>query len=591
MKKLLTITLCLLITLTSLVVCLPTAYADTATDKGTVTVHKKIEGTGQATDKTGLNGSEFSFYQVFALENGVYNISANFQSNSKMNEYKQSLIQKQGSMGTNGGYVTYGTTTELEAIATDLAAFAKTKTAYKVVTSSGKLNASGVLTDTDFTDNTLTAEEKANGVKIAGVASAELPYGVYLVIETKPTEGYVESTRPFFVSVSSQTLTDGNIDVYPKNEKPAAVKKIGSSADEDAAVMNGVYAIGENIPYFIKTKTPNYDTKVLDYMITNSSEAYNALTFTLADTFSKGLSLVLGEGADNAAKVKAAFTVKIGGTTFDSFTVAEKANNDGTKTYTITIPVKDLYSNNGTVNLLNSDVTVDYNAVLNQDAVVGINDNEVTVEYNRDPQNTEDKISMTPPKPEVYTYELDLTKLLNGNAFTGNDEATFTLTKVAEWNNDGTENDITDVSIKAEGSNGAYNVSKETAATADLTTKNGKFTLKGLSEGIYELAETDGVEDYAMLTSPVRIYVKKTVVDGVVTPVVEAYIYKNGAQYSLTKTEGNRGIFYVEVNNPKSQFILPMTGASGVVLIVLGGATVLAAAVAVFLIALKKKSK
>lgn len=591
MKKMLAITVCVLVSVMMLTAGIPAVSAEPAESTGTVTINKKIDGSGNAAEKTGLNGSEFSFYKVFALENGVYNVTENFKNNTSLSTYKQTLIQNQETSNSNGGYVTYGTTTDLEALAGDLVIEAKGKTADKVVKTSGKLNDSSEWVETDFYENTLTETELSGGVKIAGIAKAdELPYGVYLVVETKPTEGYVESTRPFFVSVSEQTLTDGNIDVYPKNEKPAAVKKIGSSANEGAAVMSGVYAIGEEIPYFIKTKTPNYDTSVLDNMIRNSEDAFNALTVTITDTFSKGLTLVKGNGDDDASKLKAAFTVKIGGEAFTDFTVSETANQDGTKEYAVIILVKDIY-NSDDIELLNKDITVDYKAVLNQDAVVGVNDNEVTVEYNRDPQNTQDKISMTPPKPEVYTYELDLSKLLNGSAFTGTDEAAFTLTKTADWNADGTEAEIENNPIKATGANGVYNVSNDAAATATLVTKNGKFTLKGLSEGIYELAETEGVDGYAMLTSAVKIYVKKTVTDGVVTPAVNAYLYKNGTQYSLTKANENPGIFFVEVNNPKNQFTLPLTGAGGVLVIVLGGTAVLAAAAVAFVLAGKKRSK
>lgn len=586
MKKLISVSLCLLLILSALSVGMISASA--AQPTGAVTVHKKISSDGTSTDLVGLNGSTFSFYKVMALgTNNAYTLTDDFKNVTGLKAYADTLTQV--TANPDDGYVSYGTTTELEKLVGELVVASANVTADKAVTTAGKMNAAGELTETSYTGNELTDQEKADGVTISGVAKAdELGYGVYLVVETEPTPGYVDSSQPFLVSVSSQTLTEGNIDVTPKNEKVAVDKKIGSSSDMANAVLSTECAIGDTVPYYFRSKTPNYNTQVLDYMKKNETDKFNALTFTFTDTLSKGLTLTKGTSGTDAEKLKAAFTVKIGGTAFSAFTAAEAAGADNAKVYTLTVYIKDLYNPTDGVNELNKEITVDYNAVLNKDAIVGANENEVELKFLNDPKDASSEISKKPDEnPKVYTYQFDLTKLLNGEAFSGNDEPEFTFTKVGVWNN-GVQQDLTtEVPVKATLQNGLYVV--DATGSAAMATSNGRFSLKGLDEGIYELRETKGVNGYTKLEAPVTIYVKKTVQDGRVIGKVDAVTYKGGSPVSLTR--GDTGYFEIEVNNPRNQFTLPLTGAGGVLFFTLCGAGVFALAAVVFFAARRKKTK
>ena len=550
MKRLVSLTLCILLILSMAAVGMVTAFAEEIPPTGTVTIHKKIEEAGKTVaEKEGLDGSEFSFYKIMSLDNGAWKLTENFKDVTSLKTYAENnLIQKTTS--ANDGYVSYGTTTELEELVGDLAVVSASKNAEKTVV-------------------TATVEN------VKGIAKAEgLTYGIYLVVETKPSNGYIGSSQPFLVSVTDQTMTDGNIDVYPKNEPVSIEKKIGNSAEPDKAVMKATYAIGDSVPFFIKSKTPNYDTDVLDSIKTDSADKFNALTVKLSDTFSAGLTLNLGEGDTDEAKLKAAFDVKIDGRAFSSYTVAKNEAK-----YEITINVSDLYKEG--VNLLNKDITVDYSATLNEKAIVGTdgNPNDASIKFKTNPLGTEDEIDAVPPV--VYTYQFELTKLLNGAAFSGTDEASFKLTKVEE---------TAETDVKVTGENGSYTVSQSGDAIETITTKGGKFTVKGLDNGLYKLTETEGVEGYAKLEVPITIYVEEVNENGSLTAKVNAYTYKNNDKLNLTKADVV-GVFAIEVNNPNNQFNLPLTGSNGVLVCILCGAGAFAVAAVLFILARKKKNK
>lgn len=557
--------------------------SDTEPASAGVTVNENNPDT-----KKSLSGATFTIYKVFEHTDDGYFLQQGFRD--ALSDYVKTLTKAKNTEYT---YVTYGSTNAL-ADQVGKAQVAAANITY----------ASGSTDEGKYVKVT-------NGSGLAEFTG--LDYGVYLVVETNPPRGYTAKSQPFFVNIESDTA----VNTYPKNEPFNMTKEIGDATSSSSAAS---YSIGDTVPYIVRTKTPAYNTLTLDALYadkhsadenSNSINDYNDyIPFYFTDKLSKGLTLVKGTGATDAEKLKAAFTVTIGGAAYTDFTVTEgtpAANGD--VTYTINFPFDTIYAPNtavdpapsNAVNKLNQDVVITYSAVLNEyakingDATGTNNNNDIDLHFKNDPSTTSNPIdyNTTTGDPEVYTYEMDLTKLLNGGAFSydstrdGERKPEFKLYTVADKS--------TGVQVKSTATAGVYTGDKDDAVTANVSTltvaNDGTLQLRGLAAGDYFLEEVTAPhingKDYTPLTSAIQI----TVTDGKdndqnLNGTVVATI-NNGANENLvTNTDGK---FAFNVNNPATQFELPTTGGYGILIFTLGGAVVLAAAIIIFTVARKKK--
>lgn len=557
--------------------------SDTEPASAGVTVNENDPNT-----KKSLSGATFTIYKVFEHTDEGYVLQSDFRT--ALSDYVETLTKAKNTPDT---YVTYGSTNAL-ADQVGKAQVAAANITY----------ASG-------------STDEGKYVKVtndSGLAAfTGLDYGVYLVVETNPPTGYTAKSQPFFVNIESGTA----VNTYPKNEPFNMTKEIGDESNHSSAKS---YSIGDTVPYIVSTKTPAYNTLTLDALYAdkhgadeddNNINDYNDyIPFYFTDKLSKGLTLVKGTGATDAEKLKAAFTVTIGGAPCTDFTVTEgtpAANGD--VTYTINFPFDTIYAPNTAavgetsngVNKLNQDVVITYNAILNEcakingDATGTNNNNDIDLHFKNDPSTTSGPIdyNTTTGDPEVYTYEMDLTKLLNGGAFsydsgrTGERKPEFKLYSAADKS--------TGIQVKSTTTAGVYTVDKDDAVTANISeltvADNGTLQLRGLAAGDYFLEEVTAPriagKDYTPLTSAIQI----AVADGTdnnhkLNGTVVATI-NNGADGNLvTNTNGK---FAFNVNNPATQFVLPTTGGYGILIFTLGGAVVLAAAIIIFTVARKKK--
>lgn len=556
--------------------------SDTEPASASVTVDENDPST-----KKSLSGATFTIYKVFEHTDGGYVLQDDFKT--ALSGYVETLTKAKN---TDNTYVTYGSTNAL---------------ADQV----GKAQVAAAATTAPSENVKVT-----NGSGLAEFTG--LDYGVYLVVETNPPTGYTAKSQPFFVNIESGTA----VNTYPKNEPFNMTKEIGNATSSSSAAS---YSIGDTVPYIVRTKTPAYNTLTLDALYADKHgkdveggttapdleqpdvkpdtiDDYNGyIPFYFTDKLSKGLTLVKGAGTTDADKLKAAFTVTIGGAAYTDFTVTEgtpAANGD--VTYTINFPFDTIYASNG-VNKLNQDVVITYSAVLNEyakingDATGTNNNNDIDLHFKNDPSTTSGPIdyNTTTGDPEVYTYEMDLTKLLNGGAFsydstrTSDRKPVFKLYSAADKS--------TGIQVKSTTTAGVYTVDKDDAETANISeltvADNGTLQLRGLAAGDYFLEEVtaphiDG-KDYTPLTSAIQITVtdgkdSDNKLDGTVVATIN-----NGADENLvTNTNGK---FAFNVNNPATQFELPTTGGYGILIFTLGGAVVLAAAIIIFTVARKKK--
>lgn len=194
--------------------------------------------------------------------------------------------------------------------------------------------------------------------------------------------------------------------------------------------------------------------------------------YILRDKMSAGLTL-------NKDSIK----VSVGNTIVNSnnYTVAYDVNGD-----TFTITFKNEY-----ISALprNTIITVDYSAVLNENAVVeGVgNPNEVSLKYG-------DNNETTKKETKTYTYAFDLVK-------TNKDNQELSGAKFKLLDKDGNEIKV----VKVDGN--TYRVA--TANETGVEIEAGRVVIKGLDAGTYYLEETKAPEGYNRLTSNIEVVVTK----------------------------------------------------------------------------------
>lgn len=268
----------------------------------------------------------------------------------------------------------------------------------------------------------------------------------------------------------------GNVNVTAKSSAPSVVKKVKENTDvsdyvyTDAigqktdADYNDVadYNIGDAVPFKLYGTMPS------------TIEDYSKYKYVFHDTLSKQFD------APAAGNV----SVKIDGTD----AVGANVNVDST-TNTITVTFDDIKAENTITK--SSVVTVEYNAVLNSNAVIGLNgqENEVYLTYSNNPnwtgEGTPEDSGKTPEdKVIVFTYELDVTKYL-GDEHTKANAEDGTKAGFKLGNANGTKWATVDENLRITGW-----VDDVAAATEVTTDATGIFKFIGLDDGTYTLRET-----------------------------------------------------------------------------------------------------
>lgn len=153
------------------------------------------------------------------------------------------------------------------------------------------------------TKNTLEAFVKNNGgsampeTDAAGHSAVDsLPFGLYLLAETRVPENVTDTTAPFLVSMPSTTITGDSwnydVTVYPKNDTGSpTLEKTLRESQEDTGKHNGsTHDIGDG---YAHTGTAS-DGDVINYQIlstlpTITSDATALTAYTYTDTLSKGV--------------------------------------------------------------------------------------------------------------------------------------------------------------------------------------------------------------------------------------------------------------------------------------------------------------
>ena len=592
MKKFAAILLCVLLVASMAIVGVSAATVNGTTafgtGNGTLNVYKNI---AQGNTTGGLEGAGFTAYKVMSYNStaptAYFSFVEPYTSNSDVLSYASVNLTPVN--GQTNQYVTYGDTDSFEGIISTLEGIENTSSASNEVTTDSNGKA-------EFTN---------------------LDKGVYLVKETKIPDGYSASSQSFLVAI----LEDNQVvDAYPKNQKMEVDKNIltdaqyttaltGPTADTGSDSTN--LSVGDTVNYQIQSKVPNYDTKTIAQMADKTVDIVR-----ITDTLSAGLTF--SDANLTAMKVFA-------GSNDITANVTKTRTDD--QHFTVTVSLDDVYSTEPTAkNYLGQNLYVVYQATVNANAVVtNGNNNTVSMKYKNNPTDSEynpNPVTIPEEKiPVVYTYQMNVTKLLDGETVTGTPSVANLRFILKQGGNN----------VSVSGSDGVYTVVSDHAATAteiSLKSTDGTLQVKGLSAGTYTLTESGSVAGYTTLQSPITIVVTDAGY-GVVGALIngsgenlmvqadnpaynaaykaeqDAYrlanprdgSYDNDLNYphpeydNDTPEKLDTGIFALTVNNPSSQFELPTTGGMGILLFTLGGAVVLAAAIVIFTLARKKKDR
>ena len=445
-----------------------------------------------------------------------------------------------------------------------------------------------------------------------GKTKAEnLALGLCLIVETKVPENVVSTTDPFLISlpmtsVNGTNATDGgsrwiyDVTVYPKNQTgdPTLEKTLRESKSDtgktDAYAHTGTASGGDIVEYQIVSTLP-----------TITSESTYLTTYTFVDTLSKGLSYAKGDVVlefftDSACTDSVAKWTEADG----KFSVAYNSVETG-ETMTIAMTQtglteintsKAVYSAADMVNSGYSDLTlrITYAAKLDSDNSVAYGDdgnpNDVLLTWKRTSTDYSDTLA---DDCHLYTYGIDLTKKFSD----GNGD----FSKVEFVLHNETDNYYVKAALN-EGE-GVYYVTAHVANEADAThfipVSSGKVVVKGLEDDTYRITEVRTDNGYTLLKEDIEVVISQTETASLCDDVpgsVEHHLLTASAE-----VDGNPVTMLADGGSANAEapltvvntrgFDLPETGDNGTMMFTIVGILLMAGAVAVLLIANRKKSE
>ncbi len=398
------------------------------------------------------------------------------------------------------------------------------------------------------TKNALEAYVKAKGgvampeTDADGKSSvADLPLGLYLLVETRVPEMVTSTTNPFFISLPMTSvnggMTDGtgtgvttgghdwlyDVTIYPKNETGiVTLEKTVREAKADTGKNNASAVITDG---FAHTATAS-DGDTLEYQIistlpTITSAATNLTDYTFVDLLSRGLSytgeVTLEFFTDKGCTQSAAKWTEADG----KFTVTKTENTDKSHTMTIAMTAAGLAEINAANTGANNDngalyagysnytLRITYTAKVNSDEsmVYGDKGNENTVVLTWKRSNT-DYFDTLIDDCHVFTYAIDLSKKFSDGK-DAQDLFDHVLFKVQN------KTDGYYVQAALNEAEGIWYVTghtdKEEEATAlhpvTWNGKKGQLVLKGVEDDEYILTEIETANGYTLLKNAISVVI------------------------------------------------------------------------------------
>ncbi|TFH45899.1 isopeptide-forming domain-containing fimbrial protein [Streptococcus equinus] len=359
--------------------------------------------------------------------------------------------------------------------------------------------------------------------------------GYYLV---KDKDGSQDSKNGAYTRFMLQVTGAESVEV--KNDVPTVEKKVKETNDSTGETTDwqdaADYDMGDTVPFQLTAELPK-----------KRVDDYNHYYVEFTDTLSAGLTF------------KEITKVTADGTTLNENQYKKTVTKNSDQTTTLSIVITDVKA---VANITKDEnkVVVEYNATLNENAVIGSagNTNDVELTYSNNPNDTGDgttKPADTGKTPKdtvkVFTYQTIINKVdQDGKALSG---AEFTLVKK---NKDGSTKNV-DVVKNAEGTT---------------------FTFKGLDAGNYVLEETKTPDGYNTI-KPIEFTINATYDTDSADPKLtdlSGDVTSGVAKFDANKADGS---LKADIVNRKGS-LLPSTGGMGTtILYVIGSILVLVAAV------------
>ena len=417
----------------------------------------------------------------------------------------------------------------------------------------------------------------------------------YYLFEDTTTKGV---TNPVILKMAA----DSKVQIEVKASVPQVEKKVKENTYDTDYASKTIYAEinGSKIPL-------NYGkgyNDVADYCIGDSVpfeligtipenfDEFKSYYYAFNDTLSKGLTFT---AADAAATTVSLYDVKSGRYSFvtdvtDAFDVDFSVNRRTGET-TLTVVCDDILKAIPELTV-NSVLIVNYNATLNDSAVVGFdgNTNEVYLEYSNNP-NTPTSHGETPTdKVIVFTYELDVNKYdtaskpLEGAEF-------YLLNAKGEY-------------YSSSSTTGSYWVKNEADAELIRSDKNGVFSVRGLDKGEYALREKNAPTGFKVLAHDIEFTIaakilpdidddraqnwNTTAKDALIDFAATLDSDPDNAVTDFKVSEVSDATVTIDIVNTKV-YDLPGTGGIGTTIFYVAGGVLVAAAIV--LIVVKRRAK
>lgn len=361
-------------------------------------------------------------------------------------------------------------------------------------------------------------------------SAANLPLGLYLLIETRVPEMVTDTTAPFLVSlpmtsVDGSNASDGgtrwiyDVTLYPKNltgiptlektlreDKADTGKNSGSTSDiTDGYAHTGTASAGDVIDYQIISTLPSI-----------TSAASYLTDYTFIDTLSKGITYNKGDVMLEFFKDESCTDlVASWAEPSDRFLVSYNTTSDGASVMTISMTASGLaeinsgrqvYLKSSMVNSGYSDCTlrITYKATVNSDASVTYGDagnpNDVVLTWKRTNSSYYDTLV---DDCHVYLYGIDMTKQFSDG------RGDFSKVQFIVHN----DTDGYFLVGKLNEAEGVWyvtdHVTEEKDATHFIPTKDGKLILKGLEDDTYTWTEVQTANGYTLLKNSIKVVISQ----------------------------------------------------------------------------------
>ena len=479
-------------------------------------------------NQRGLSGAEFKYYKVYDIDsnNGAISKNSNFANVPKLPDELS---------GKNDEDLTWANT-------------------LKNYIATYKIEANGTL--------------KTGADGYTGYVE-DASFGYYLIVETKaPTKQnnktYVTGD-PFFLALPGVANGTWNYDVTsePKvnDEGISGPEKKILTTDSNGEIKpvsaNDVH-VGDYIQYQIKVRVPQFTDTTFD--VTD-----NMPKITITDTMSKNLTFV----NDDSHPV----TVKVNNQTKTTeqynLTPGTKGSDNSYTAFTAT-----LQADNGFTKAdRGQDVIITYYARVDavDNSIASNLQNSASVKVN-------DDSDIPGGQTDSYTYGIELTKTLAGEALTDNQKVYFDLyEKKGETYTEVTDLENVVSANKTTGNDIGYGQFFTTTIEKDNKEILKPIRIEGLSLGEYALKETKTVGGYTLLTKYVEFNLVDENSDGLPDGKLDNAKGENTDSNILSKTVDN-----------KKGFTMPTTGGMGTYIFTIGGLVVMVGAV-LLLVSSKKK--